>query len=105
MGKPNLLQFSLIGFLLNERVSIQNPRCIDFTKELTRSLDLVGLGFLANYFTQTVAATAALLVYIFFLKAFSKPKKFLALLSLPTTYIVVFLLISFLIKNAFSYCY
>lgn len=105
MGKDSLLPFPMIGLFLRERVPIQNPRCIDFTKELERSLDLFQLGSLASYFPQTVAATTALLVYVFFLKAFAKPKTLLALLSLPITYITVSLLISFLIKNALSYCY
>ncbi len=104
MGKESLLQFPRLNLFL-AAPPIQNPRCIDFGIELERSLDLFRLGFLAKYFPQTVAGTTALLTYLFFLKAFAKPKPLLALLSLPITYFTVSLLINYLVKNVFSYCY
>jgi len=104
MGKVSLLQFQRPNLFL-AAPPIQNPRCIDFGIELERSLDLFRLGFLAHYFSPIVAGTTALLIYLFFLKAFAKPKPPLAILSLLLTYFTVSLLINYLVKNVFSYCY
>ncbi|OGY17801.1 MAG: hypothetical protein A2900_00215 [Candidatus Chisholmbacteria bacterium RIFCSPLOWO2_01_FULL_50_28] len=105
MEKKNLLQFPSMAIFLAESVAIQNPRCIDFTKELESSLGLFQLGALARFFPQIVAGTAALFTYLFFLKAFAKPKTLLALVSLPITYAALSTLISYLIRDVFSYCY
>lgn len=83
----------------------KSVRCIDFKKELEASLDLVKLGFLAQYFSFLVASTISLLIYIFLIKAPKKPKKLIAIISLPLTYLIIFNLIEYLTANVFSYCF
>jgi len=105
MERKNLLRFPTLALFLGEKAQIQNPRCIEFTAELAKSLDLFNLGFLANYFPQTVALTASLLMYLLFLKAFAKPKPILAILSLPITYLTIVSLVFYLTQNVLSYCW
>jgi hypothetical protein len=102
MRKNNLSIASI--FLFGQR-NLSPQRCIDFTKELERSLNLFNAGFLADYFSQIVAATTALLSYLFFEKAFSKPKRVLGIISLPIVYLVTSMLTNYLITDVLSYCF
>lgn len=102
MLKANFLSMAI--FIFAER-STSTQHCIDFSKELERSLGLFNAGFLASYFPQIVAVTSALILYVFFTKAFSKPKRFLALISLPITYLTTLVLTNFLITDILSYCF
>ncbi|MCH7951522.1 hypothetical protein IH980_02190 [Patescibacteria group bacterium] len=93
------------AILLFGQKALSTQRCIDFTNELENSLTLFELSFLAKYFSQIVAVTAALLSYLLFTKAYAKPKRFLALTTPPVAYIVTLRLFDYLIKDVFSYCF
>lgn len=94
-----------IAILFLGKKSISSQHCINFTNELASSLDLFGIGFLAQYLPHLAAFTSSLLVFLFFIKAFAKPKRLLAIISIPITYFAAFKIFIFLIEEVFSYCY
>ena len=94
----------LIPLFFGSKESHSSRFCIDFTTELADSLSLFGLSSLAPYFPQFSAFITALLGYLFFTKAFPKPKKALAIISLPIIYYFSLKISIYLIKNIFSYC-
>lgn len=83
----------------------QGSRCIDFTEELRGSLALFNLAQLAVHFAKLVAATTALVIYVVLIKAPQKPRRLLALASLPFVYMITLRLTDALIQNVLSYCY
>ncbi len=93
-----------IGILFYQDVVSNTTHCIDFTSELRGSLNLFGTGFLADYFPHFVALISAFTVYTIFQKAFPKPRKILAILSLPVVFIATFKLTTIVIENYLSYC-
>jgi hypothetical protein len=90
-------------FFLNKEVSNPN-HCVDFTRELTGSLELFHLGFIAPYFPQLVGITAGLINYLVWMKTFTKPKTFKALISTPIIYFLFSKGAEILITKYWSYC-
>lgn len=104
MPKRTLQTVSAAAFFFGSK-SQSAQHCINFSQELRASLDLLHAGVLADYFPQAAAATSALAAYLFLMKAFAKPKKVLALCSLPVVYLLSLKLAHYLIVNVFSYCF
>lgn len=84
--------------------SRQSQMCVDFTNELESSLNLFKIGFLAKYFPQLMAGTAALIIYVTFIKPARYSKKFVGLISVVLTYFIVEWLATYLVNNILSYC-
>ncbi len=93
-----------IPLFFGNQSSNSSQLCLDFTTELADGLSLFGMSFLAPYFPQFSAFITTLLGYLFFTKAFPKPKKTLAIISLPIIYFLSLKISIYLINNIFSYC-
>lgn len=104
MASTTLQEYPLRIFLFGQP-SLSQARCINFIEELRGSLSLFGVGALADYFPNLAAGTTALFVLLVFLKAFSKPKRLLAVMSLPLVYLTTLRVAQHAVREYLSYCF